>query len=248
MTEKTYLLFALVSFENTILAQRQSPIKHKLVKYRDDVKRAAEVGYKVLDKICAKDMHDHKKSFVSKKFSYHYIIDNGMVYMCATQTGHPQKLAFTFLRDIRDEWEQMYSRFDCVRAGPEQMTHSFKPILTKKMMYYSEQMTTRVKEVTEQVEDVKGILVQNLEKVLKRGDNLEMVEFNANQMAEKTGQFKKVSKKLKKKKFWGLIKWKVFCLIALGILVIVVVYLLGTLVCGGWKWDNCLSLIAQLFH
>jgi len=29
-------------------------------------------------------------------------------------------------------------------------------------MYYSEQMTTRVKEVTEQVEEVKGVLVQNL--------------------------------------------------------------------------------------
>jgi len=141
-------------------------------------------------------------------------------------------------------------------------------------MYYSEQMTTRVKQVTEQVEEVKGVLVQNLgnipsspptskssitlphkhklllpsllqkpsltvslhiEKVLKRGENLEMVEFNANQMAEKGGQFKKVSKKLKKKKFWGLIKWKCFCLIALGILVVVVVYLIGALVCGGWR-------------
>ena len=57
-----------------------------------------------------------------------------MVYMVASQTGHPQKLAFAFLRDIKGEWEHMYSRFDCVRAGPEQMTHSFKPILTKKMV------------------------------------------------------------------------------------------------------------------
>jgi len=67
MSEKTYLLFSLVSFETTILAQRQSPIKHKLVKYRDDVKRAATVGYKVLDKICDRNMHDHKKTYVAKK-------------------------------------------------------------------------------------------------------------------------------------------------------------------------------------
>lgn len=61
-------------------------------------------------------------------------MEREIVYLCATHEKFPQKMAFGFLREIMVEWNKTYSRFDCVRAAPEEMTDDFKPVFTKKMV------------------------------------------------------------------------------------------------------------------
>lgn len=138
-----------------------------------------------------------------------------------------------------------------------------------KQLYYSEQGATRVKDVLVKAEEVKHVAVNNVgwyrvccifhigvtffltiaspEKLFQRAENIEMVEYEANEMATKGGTFKKVTKKYKQKKWWTLVKWRCYLVIACAVLIILIVYLIGTLICGGFKLPRCIHWISQIF-
>lgn len=47
MAGKTYILCATVAFQETILAHRDSPLKHKLTEYEEDIEKASLLVPKV---------------------------------------------------------------------------------------------------------------------------------------------------------------------------------------------------------
>eukprot|EP01087_Luapelamoeba_hula_P022105 TRINITY_DN7855_c2_g1_i1.p1 TRINITY_DN7855_c2_g1~~TRINITY_DN7855_c2_g1_i1.p1 ORF type:complete len:269 (+),score=41.74 TRINITY_DN7855_c2_g1_i1:128-934(+) len=239
----SYIMYTCIAYEGVILAQRQSPLKHKSEALHQDINRAQDNVGKVLKKIIKRDETNEKKTLLCKRFNYHYVCDKGTVWLCATPTHHPQSLAFSYLREVKREWSKRYTSFDCARAMPEQMTVEFKSVLTSKMMYYSDQTTTRVAEVMEQVDEVKDIAYKNIERVTKRGEALEMVEFKASEIAEMGGAFKKVTKKLKKKKWHQNIRVQICYYFLCCVLLIMVFYLVGALVCRGWGWPRCINWV-----
>lgn len=71
---------------------------------------------------------------INDRFNFHYIMEKGMVFLCVTQVEHPQKIAFTFLHDIKKEWYRTFGRFESARAGEDEMTAQFEPVLQRKMV------------------------------------------------------------------------------------------------------------------
>jgi vesicle-associated membrane protein 7 len=230
----TFIIHSLVAFEDKILAACSSPIKQAAY----DAQVCSLLSEKVLKKICAR-MTNHKKTYMTDKYHFHYIMEDGLVFMCVAQAAHGQRLPFNFLRDIRERWYQNYRIRDCMQARPYDMNDEFQKVLRQKMLYYSDDATDKLKEVLEKVDDVKGAMLSNVDKVLMRGDNLEKVATKAREVEEEGKSFKKSTIPLKRKKCLKNIKVTICLVCVLCCLVLLILYFVLYWVCGGLTLPTC---------
>ncbi|XP_059398858.1 vesicle-associated membrane protein 5-like [Carassius carassius] len=68
---------------------------------------------------------------------------------------------------------------------------------------------SRLHQAHQDVEDIKGIMLNNIEKADERAGKLGELEDRADKLLEKSEQFSKTSTKVKQKKRWENIKYKV---------------------------------------
>lgn len=88
--------------------------------------------------------------------------------------------------------------------------------------------------VRSKIGDVKDIMVQNIEKVLQRGEKIELLVDKSDALNRSAAKFEKSSNKLKNQMWWRNVK--MWLLIAF--IVLVVIYIIMSLICG-WDFKKC---------
>jgi hypothetical protein len=215
------IIHSLVAYEEKILASCSSPLKESAY----DAQVCSVLSEKVLKKICAR-MHNHKKTYITEKYHFHYIMEDGIVFMCVAQAVHGQRLPFSFLKDIREKWHSKYRLRESMQARPYDMNQTFQSILKQKMLYYSDDTTDKLREVMEKVEDVKGTMLSNVE------DDDDDFEVSAG------GKTKICLKRIT----------ILFCVcLCCTIFILGALYVAGVFVCGGWTLQKCTNAVWNAF-
>jgi hypothetical protein len=80
----------------------------------------------------------------------------------------------------------------------------------------------KVAKVQSQVSEVKSIMMENIEKVLDRGEKLEMLVDKTENLRYQADQFQKSGKALRNKMWWQNIKMKLLVALILAIVVVVI--------------------------
>merc|ERR1712157_659813 len=88
--------------------------------------------------------------------------------------------------------------------------------------------------VHKKLDDVKNVMVQNIEMVLERGEKLELLVDKSEQLQLDSFRFQKSSKKLRQAMFWK--KVKIYLLITFVVLVILYIFL--AVICGA-AFEKC---------
>ena len=82
---------------------------------------------------------------------------------------------------------------------------------------------SKVQQLREDVEEVKGQMVQNIDKVIERGDRLDDLNERTENLNARAGEFQTVSTRLKRKLWWQNIKlWIILIVIILVILGVII--------------------------
>lgn len=213
------IIHSLVAYEEKILASCSSPLKESAY----DAQVCSVLSEKVLKKICAR-MHNHKKTYITEKYHFHYIMEDGIVFMCVAQAVHGQRLPFSFLKDIREKWHSKYRLRESMQARPYDMNQTFQSILKQKMLYYSDDTTDKLREVMEKVDDVKGTMLSNVE-----DDDFEV---------SAGGKTKICLKRIT----------ILFCVcLCCTIFILGALYVAGVFVCGGWTLQKCTNAVWNAF-
>jgi len=236
------IIHSLVAYEEKILASCSSPLKESAY----DAQVCSVLSEKVLKKICAR-MHNHKKTYITEKYHFHYIMEDGIVFMCVAQAVHGQRLPFSFLKDIREKWHSKYRLRESMQARPYDMNQTFQSILKQKMLYYSDDTTDKLREVMEKVDDVKGTMLSNVDKILERGDALEQVARKAREIEEAGQDFKKVTVPFKRKAMCQNLKATICLCCLCTIFILGALYVAGVFVCGGWTLQKCTNAVWNAF-
>jgi vesicle-associated membrane protein 7 len=69
----------------------------------------------------------------SSRHIFHYIVDNGITFLCMTEESTKRRVAFSFLDEVKSQWRQEY-------AGVEQtalafsLNDRFSPVLHHQMV------------------------------------------------------------------------------------------------------------------
>ncbi len=96
------------------------------------------------------------------------------------------------------------------------MNEDFARVLAKQMDYWSDPKNDKIQQMKKDIDETKNIMVQNIEKVLERGERIDLLVTRTEEMNEQSYKFKSGATELKKKLWWKNIKlWIVIIVLVL---------------------------------
>lgn len=117
------------------------------------------------------------------------------------------------------------------------MNAEFARVLQDRMDFFNDNPAAdSFGKVKGQIEDVKGVMVENIEKVLQRGEKIELLVDKTEALNQSAKKFQKASKSLKTAMWWKNVKmW-----ILISVIVALICWLIASFVCG-FNFDKCKS-------
>ncbi|KNC53195.1 synaptobrevin [Thecamonas trahens ATCC 50062] len=178
---------------------------------------------------------NEKRTYVYSSMHFHYVTHNGLVFLAMAEADTPRRIPFAFLADVISRFEAQFDAGVARRAIAYSLDSAFKPTLSSRIDYYNHDPSAdKISAVQSQIDDVKGVMVDNIEKVLERGEKIELLVDKTDNLSAQAFQFKKKSTSLKRAMMWKNIKmW-----ILIGMVLAIVLWLILSFACG-FDFSKC---------
>lgn len=217
------IIYSLVARKSVILAE-----------YTGSTGNFTTITKRILDKIPSQNS---KMSYVYDKHVFHYIVNDGLTFMCMADEAFSRRLAFAFLEDIKGRFHSSFGDRGRV-AVAYMMNAEFSKVLHKQMDFFSNDPNAdKLTQVSADVNEVKNIMVDNIEKVIDRGEKIDLLVDKTQNLTQRSVQFKTSATKLKNVMWWKNLK----LILIIVAVVIVLVYILVCIICGGLAWQGCIK-------
>ncbi|XP_017772163.1 PREDICTED: vesicle-associated membrane protein 7 [Nicrophorus vespilloides] len=217
------ILFSVISRGNIILA-----------KYANCAGNFTEVTEQIIEKI---PKQDEKLTYSHGNYLFHYVSESGIVYMCITDDEFERSRAFLFLNEIKRRFTSSYG-YSIENAIAYAMNAEFSRILANEMKHYSESHDIdTISKVHGELDELKDIMVKNIDNVAMRGERLELLVNKAENLSNNAVTFRSKSRNLARAMFWKNVKMYV----VIGTVAIVIIYLIISMACGGLAWQSCVA-------
>ncbi|XP_005092540.1 vesicle-associated membrane protein 7 [Aplysia californica] len=176
---------------------------------------------------------DGKKTYTSNNYEFHCLIENGMLFVCATNAGVSKQQPYGFLAEIKKRFQSGSLPGRAMTSEAGELDSEFDHVLSQQMQKYSQAgvgSNSAVAAVQKQVEEVKGVMSQNIERVLERGDRLEDLMDKTEELEAGAATFQRTSRKIQRRYFWKNKKMTIIlaCILLVVVLVIVLIILFST--------------------
>lgn len=215
------LHYALVARDKTVLAE-----------HTDQSGNFPTVTRVILGKIDTSS--SGRVSYVYDSFMFHYTCNDNLIFLCMTDVskgGDRVRLPYAFLEDVKAEFNSMYGDRS-QNAIAFEMNGEYGPLLEKKMKQYNEGSMLgggdQIGAVQSKLDAVKGVMVQNIESILERGEKLELLVDKTDQLQTTAFQFNKSSRKLRNHMWWRKVK----CYGAVAFSVLLIIWLITVWACN----------------
>lgn len=232
------ILYSVVSRHKTILSR-----------YAACIGNFGEITDLVLSKLDSET--NTKMTYQSGPYNYHYVIQDGVVFLCITDEDFDRGVAFHFLNQIQSKYVNMFGPLDGPRtdkAIPFGLNAEFGPILSEEMKNANkmnskknhlglDEEDNKVERLRDEVQHVKDIMVANIDSIVSRGERLELLVDKTESLSNESVSFRQSSRRVERKMWWQNTKMK----LVLVLVVIIVIYAIVSGSCGGLLWPNCVG-------
>ncbi|KAI7901051.1 synaptobrevin-domain-containing protein [Cokeromyces recurvatus] len=122
--------------------------------------------------------------------------------MCMADDSFGRRIPFIFLQDLKNKFLSTYGRKRALDSPPFGL-NEFSRVIEKQMDYFSTNPNAdRLKQVHGEIEQVKDVMVHNIERVLERGERIELLVDKTDNLNQQAFAFKKRSTHLKRAMWW----------------------------------------------
>eukprot|EP00525_Craspedostauros_australis_P006632 CAMPEP_0198133064 /NCGR_PEP_ID=MMETSP1442-20131203/59370_1 /TAXON_ID= /ORGANISM="Craspedostauros australis, Strain CCMP3328" /LENGTH=182 /DNA_ID=CAMNT_0043794169 /DNA_START=1313 /DNA_END=1861 /DNA_ORIENTATION=- len=177
-------------------------------------------------------------TYVYDEYVFHYIVENGICYLCMSDEKNKHRIPFAFLQDMKAQFIAKYGNETPQTAIAFSMNEQFSPVIQNRMDYYNSDEADRgidnIGAVKTQIDEVKGVMVQNIEKVLERGEKIELLVDKTDRLNQQAFRFESSSRALRRAMWWRKVK----CYAMLGLLSVLLVYVASVAMCG-FDYRHC---------
>eukprot|EP01119_Soliformovum_irregulare_P008494 TRINITY_DN21614_c0_g1_i1.p1 TRINITY_DN21614_c0_g1~~TRINITY_DN21614_c0_g1_i1.p1 ORF type:complete len:262 (-),score=57.94 TRINITY_DN21614_c0_g1_i1:42-827(-) len=162
---------------------------------------------------------DSKKSYSYESYNFHYLVEGGITYICMSDQNIGYRIPYAFLFDLNSRFKSMYGQ-TVHTAPPMFMTDTFSRTMRDRMDFFSHDPNAdKISKVKGDIDEVKRTMATNIEKVLERGEKIEVLVDKTDTLNQQAQSFKKKGTQLKRKMWWKNAKL-CCCLIIIGVLLI----------------------------
>lgn len=205
-----------------------------LAKHAACVGNFEEVTAKILAKI---PPENDKLTYSQGPYLFHYICEDYIIYMCITDDDFQRSRAFLYLNEIKRRFLAVYGP-GAQTAIAYAMNTEFGRVLANEMKHYSESKDLdRLSKVHGELDELKDIMVKNIDNIAMRGERLELLVNKTENLSNNSVTFRKTSRNLARSLFWKNVKIYVI----VGSILIVVIYVIVSITCGGLAWQKCVG-------
>eukprot|EP00878_Enallax_costatus_P020277 GHUV01021428.1.p1 GENE.GHUV01021428.1~~GHUV01021428.1.p1 ORF type:complete len:191 (+),score=39.85 GHUV01021428.1:192-764(+) len=182
------LLFALVARGTVVLAEHNTTTGN-----------AAVVAIRILERLPAEDT---RVTYAQDRHMFHIMVHDGLTFMCMAEESAGRRVPFAFLEDIKGLFLSRYA--DSFRnAVAYEFNADFSKVLQQRMDYFSNDPSADVvNRVRGEITQVKDIMIENIEKVLDRGEKLDLLVDKTELLQGEAFAFRREAKRARRVMWW----------------------------------------------
>merc|ERR1711939_1210465 len=232
------LLYACVAYNSTILSEHTTSASSK----------TSSLASLILPKIAHNE--PQKLTYTSGSNFIHYIAlapseypsapsAGGLTFLCVAQESLGRRVPFGFLLELKKKFLSDYdpSSTDFSEL-PSYGCAAFNSTL--KGLMHSHGNTEQgkndaIKNVQREMEDVREVMSENIERVLERGERIDLLVDKTDRLGGSARDFRVRSRGLRRRMWWKNVK----LMVLLCIVVVFLLYLLVGIGCGLPGWSRC---------
>ncbi|CAN6566956.1 hypothetical protein ACFX2I_040009 [Malus domestica] len=193
-----------------------------------------------------------KYTYSCDGYTFNFLLDSGFVFLVVADESAGRSVPFVFLERVKEDFKQRYAA-DIKNAGPHplddddeeddlfedrfsiayNLDREFGPRLKEHMQYCMEhpEEISKLSKLKAQITEVKGVMMDNIEKVLDRGERIELLVDKTENLQFQADSFQRQGRQLRRKMWLQSLQMKL--MIGGGVLILIIIIWL--IACGGFK-------------
>ncbi|XP_029564618.1 vesicle-associated membrane protein 714 isoform X1 [Salmo trutta] len=174
----------------------------------------------------------HNVFVLTIRFRYHILSEGGVSYVCVTELSYESRRAHEFLNQICSFFANSPLIKKAPFAQPYEFSSDLHQVLGQLMADYSSQQpaSSKLDSVQGQVNEVKVILKDNINKVLERGERLDDLVDKTHDLQATADSFQRTSTRVARKYWWKNAKMMIIIgVIVLIILILIILFATGVI-------------------
>ncbi|GAB2295715.1 hypothetical protein Dimus_029869 [Dionaea muscipula] len=201
-----------------------------LAEYTEFTGNFTSIASQCLQKLPASN---NKFTYNCDGHTFNYLVENGFTYCVVAVESAGRQIPIAFLEQVKDDFHKRYGGGKAATAAAKGLNKEYGSKLKEHMKYCTEhpEEISKLAKVKAQVSEVKGVMMENIEKVLDRGEKIELLVDKTENLHSQAQDFRKQGTKMKRKMWIDNMKMK---LIAFGIIVSLI-FIIFLSVCHGFK-------------
>ena len=177
-------------------------------------------------------------TYVYDEYVFHYVVEGGICYLCMSDEKNKHRVPFAFLEDMKTNFISKYGLEAAQTAIAFAMNEEFRGVIEQGMEKFNAEgadlSIDNIGAVKSQIEDVKGVMVENIEKVLERGEKIELLVDKTDRLNQQAFRFESSSRALRRAMWWR----KMRCYAIIGVVAVLVIYAASVSLCG-FDYHHC---------
>lgn len=218
------IVYALVSRQKTVLAEYTATLA---------TGNFPTVTRMLLAKIPATD---GKMTYIYDDWVFHYISEDGICYLCMSDEKNKHRVPYAFLQDMKDNFLARYGIDAAQVAIAFSFNEEFSKVICQRMDYYnSGGAADSIDTLKNQIDEVKDGMVQNIERILERGEKIELLVDKTDRLNQQAFRFENSSRNLRRHLYWRKMRNIGIC----SVVVLLVIFFFSVGACGGFDFHRC---------
>ena len=124
-----------------------------------------------------------------------YVLDDSLAFICITEGSYPKKLAFTYLEDVRTEFQGSYNPNNYLDPGlrPYAFAEFERYLERTKKTYQDSRAQDNMHRLNDELKDVHKAMTKNINDLLYRGDSLDKMGDMSSRLREDSAKYKRAA-------------------------------------------------------